>query len=99
MDTEAPNAEAIERIHVLVRGRVQGVGYRYSVQDQAVRLGVNGWVRNRPDGAVEAEFEAPRSVLEVLTAWCRQGPRLARVDAVECTTQPPRGEIGFQIKR
>jgi acylphosphatase len=69
--------------HVVVRGRVQGVGYRAFVEDEALRLDLAGWVRNRRDGTVEAVFSGPeRSVLAVI-AECRRGPSSARVDAVD----------------
>ena len=73
------------RLYVIIEGRVQGVGFRYAAYDQAVALGLNGWVRNRADGRVEAEFEGPRDPLERMLQWCHRGPRLARVDHVEST--------------
>jgi acylphosphatase len=73
-------SEAIRR--VVIRGRVQGVGYRAWVEHQAVRLGLQGWVRNRRDGRVEAVFEGEMSVVANMVASCRQGPASARVDGV-----------------
>lgn len=70
------------RLRVLVSGRVQGVGYRWSAAEQARRLGLNGWVRNLPDGRVEAEFEGAEDLLSAMRDWCAAGPRLARVDLV-----------------
>ena len=67
---------------VMVQGRVQGVGYRAWVEYQARRLGLNGWVRNRRDGSVEAVFEGDASVVASMVASCRQGPGSARVDDV-----------------
>ncbi len=67
----------------LVRGRVQGVGFRYYAQAAATRLKVRGWVRNREDGAVEALAIAPPQALEKFVAALRQGPPGARVDSVE----------------
>lgn len=72
-----------DRLHVIIRGRVQGVGFRYSLQREAAGYGLTGWVRNRADGAVEAEIEGPCDRLEAMLAWCREGPGLARVDSVE----------------
>ena len=72
-----------DRLHVSIQGRVQGVGFRYSTWSQALVLGLTGWVRNLPDGGVEAEFEGPRDALEVMLAWCEEGPRLAAVSRVE----------------
>jgi len=69
--------------HVVFRGRVQGVGFRAFVEDEAVRRGVGGWVRNRRDGAVEAVFTGPENAVQGIVDVCRQGPRAARVDGVE----------------
>ena len=70
----------------LVRGRVQGVGYRYALQHEAVRLGITGWVRNRADGSVEALAQGPQQALDTLTAWARRGPPAARVSEVTATS-------------
>ena len=67
---------------VVVRGRVQGVGYRAWVEYQARRLGLSGWVRNRRDGSVEAVFEGEASIVANMVASCRQGPGSALVDDV-----------------
>ena len=71
--------------HVVVRGRVQGVGYRAFVEDTALRLGLEGWVRNRRDGTVEAVFCGPEDVVARTVEACRQGPSGARVDAVDAS--------------
>ena len=68
--------------HVVVRGRVQGVGYRAFVEDEARRRGLQGWVRNRRDGSVEAVFAGPRDVVEDMIEACRRGPFSARVNEV-----------------
>jgi acylphosphatase len=73
-------SKAIRRL--LIRGRVQGVGYRAWVEYQARRRGLNGWVRNRRDGGVEAVFEGDASVVADMATSCRQGPASARVDDV-----------------
>ena len=69
--------------HVVFRGRVQGVGFRAFVEDEAVRRGIGGWVRNRRDGAVEAVFAGSDNAVREVIDLCRQGPRAARVDGVE----------------
>jgi acylphosphatase len=68
---------------VTMRGRVQGVGYRYWVEQQARARGLEGWVRNRRNGRVEALFAGPPDVVSGMIALCRRGPAAARVDAVE----------------
>lgn len=75
----------IDRLHVYIEGRVQGVGFRYSTLEEAARLGLAGWVKNLDDGRVEAEFEGPRPTLEALLVWCHHGPRGAWVSAVEAS--------------
>ena len=67
---------------VMIRGRVQGVGYRAWVEHQALAHNLEGWVRNRRDGSVEALFAGPADVVADLIARCRRGPSSARVDAV-----------------
>ena len=67
---------------VVIRGRVQGVGYRAWVEHQAKRHGLQGWVRNRRDGCVEAVFEGDEDVVTDMVASCRRGPSSARVDDV-----------------
>jgi acylphosphatase len=68
---------------VTIRGRVQGVGYRYWVEHQAVAHGLEGWVRNCRDGSVEALFAGPENVVSNVVASCRRGPSSARVDAID----------------
>ena len=68
--------------HVTIRGRVQGVGYRYWVERHATARDLEGWVRNRRDGSVEALFAGPGDVVAEMIALCRRGPSSARVEAV-----------------
>jgi acylphosphatase len=69
--------------HLTVRGRVQGVGYRAWLEDEATARDLEGWVRNRRDGSVEAVFAGPEDVVSEMVASCRRGPTSARVDAVQ----------------
>lgn len=73
----------MERLHAIVRGDVQGVGFRYFVQRKAQQLGLRGWVRNNDDGTVELVAEGSREELEQLKRALEEGPRLARVDRVD----------------
>jgi acylphosphatase len=75
--------EQTRTVHVLVHGRVQGVGFRAWVQHHAELHRLKGWVRNRRDGAVEAVFSGPSKEVEAVLAACRRGPAGARVDRVE----------------
>ncbi len=69
--------------HIIARGRVQGVGYRAFVADEAMNRGIAGWVRNRRDGTVEAVFSGPAEVVQGMIEACRKGPWGARVDGIE----------------
>ena len=89
--------ETIERRHVVVRGRVQGVWFRGTCAREAEERGLAGWVRNREDGAVEAVFEGRADAVAVLVAWCRLGPAGARVEGVEVASEAPVGERDFRI--
>ena len=72
-----------EAVHVVIRGRVQGVGYRAFVEHEAGRLGLHGWVSNRRDGTVEALFEGPAEAIRAMIELCRKGPWGARVDRID----------------
>ena len=90
----------MERAHIWVSGKVQGVWYRASTVEEARRLGLTGWVRNLPDGRVEIVAEGPREALEKLVAWCHEGPPLAVVDEVKVVWEPYIGEFSqFSIAR
>lgn len=79
-----------------MRGRVQGVGFRASAAHEARRLGVGGWVRNRPDGSVELEARGAPAAVDALCAWLAQGPRGARVTGVDAYEAPAPDEIQDQ---
>ena len=81
------------RVQVLIEGRVQGVFFRASTRDEARARGLKGWVRNLPDGRVEALFEGDRQIVESMVAWCRKGPPYAYVDNVEINWESHRGDL------
>jgi acylphosphatase len=88
------------RVHLLIEGRVQGVFFRASAQAEASRLGLTGWVRNSPDGAVEIVAEGERKRIDDLIAWCRRGPRGAEVENVQIQQEAFRGDLlQFAIRR
>jgi acylphosphatase len=87
------------RVRALVRGIVQGVGYRAATRREATRLGLSGWVRNLPDGRVELEAEGPDAQVAALIAWCSRGPAGAMVDGVDSQAIPTRDdEHGFGVR-
>jgi acylphosphatase len=87
------------RLHAIVEGRVQGVGYRYFVVESAEPLGLSGWVRNRWDETVEVTAEGPRPALEKLVEALARGPRSAYVSTVKADWEPATGEFtGFYVR-
>ena len=76
-------------IHVVISGRVQGVWFRASTKQKAEQLGINGWVRNTPEGDVEAIFEGEESDIKEMLEWCHHGPPLAEVEKVKVKNQVP----------
>ena len=75
----------MKTLHLLIQGRVQGVWFRESMRREAKRLGVTGWVRNTPDGAVEAVAQGPDEAVDALIAWAHVGPPMARVQRITQT--------------
>jgi len=86
------------RRHVVVRGYVQGVFFRDATRRMAERLGVTGWVANRPDGSVEAVFEGDDEPVARLVDFVHRGPRGADVERVDVTDESPQGLSGFTIR-
>ena len=84
--------------HVIVSGRVQGVWYRASTRDMALRLSLSGWVRNLPDGDVEALFEGPRDRVQEAVEWCHHGPPGARVSHCDVIWADPTGAGPFTVR-
>lgn len=86
------------RRHVWVSGVVQRVFFRAETARSAGRLGVAGWVRNLPDGRVEAVFEGPAEAVEAAVAWCRRGPARAIVEHLEVADEAPEGLTVFSVR-
>lgn len=87
----------IRSVHAVIRGRVQGVSYRAWTREQAARLGLSGWVRNRDDGAVEAVITGPAAAVDALLAACRDGPPAARVEGIAVESAEPVTGSGFRV--
>ncbi len=92
------NVIVLSQVHLFIAGRVQGVCYRAFTQDQAIRLGLTGWVRNMHDGRVEAVFEGEKEHIEQAILACKRGPSGARVTDVDITWESPLGKQGFEIR-
>jgi acylphosphatase len=88
----------VVRAHVFVSGSVQGVFFRQETRTRARSLGLSGWVKNLPDGRVEAVFEGQEDVVEQMVNWCRNGPRWAEVVDVEVSREAPEGLDGFEVR-
>jgi acylphosphatase len=87
------------RAHVVIEGRVQGVFFRYHTQEKAYELGINGWVKNRRDGRVEAVFEGEKDKVDRMIQWCHRGPSEARVTNVKVDWEDYIGEFkDFSIR-
>ncbi|MBO8185419.1 acylphosphatase [Streptomyces spirodelae] len=89
---------AVTSKRVIVTGQVQGVFFRDTCRQTAAAHGVYGWVRNLPDGSVEALFEGEPDAVDVLVAWAHEGPPAAFVDDVRVTEQEPRGHSTFEVR-
>ena len=95
----SPTESMVQAKRYIVRGRVQGVGFRWFVEREAHILGISGWVRNNHDGSVEVLAQGTRDQLSGLHSRLREGPRAARVDAVEvCEASPVAGLSSFRIE-
>lgn len=88
----------VEAVHIVVRGRVQGVWYRGSAQTLAVELGLAGWAKNCPDGTVEIHAEGARASLGEFVEWCKKGPPGADVTGIDVTPVPPKKMEKFFIR-
>jgi acylphosphatase len=88
----------MKAVDVVIRGRVQGVGYRWSTERQALVWDIAGWVRNEPNGTVSAHFEGADEAVDAMLQWCWQGPPTARVTDVTSSVVMPTGVDDFQVR-
>ena len=89
----------LQRARVRVSGQVQGVFFRDSTRQKAEELGLAGWVRNMPDGQVEALFEGPSDKVEEIVRWCKEGPQRASVENVDTDFESVGGDLeGFEVR-
>jgi acylphosphatase len=86
-------------VRVIISGRVQGVFFRASCARLAEELGISGWVRNLPQGHLEAMFQGPDVAVDEMLAWCRHGPPDARVDGLDVQPEAPIERTGFRVER
>lgn len=99
MEHQASTTGGRRRVRIVVSGRVQGVGFRYSTVYEASRLSLSGWVRNRRDGTVEILAEGRPEDVEALIRWCRQSPPGSRVTSVQHSEEPTQPPLqGFEIR-
>lgn len=97
-DLSPSRTGALIRRRAIVHGRVQGVFFRDTTRRQATSRGLVGWVRNLPDGTVEAVFEGDPEAVEAMLAFCREGPRGASVERVDVSEQEPEGLGSFEVR-
>ena len=91
--------EKIKSYQITISGRVQNVGFRFHTQDEAIKLGIKGFVANMPDGSVYIEAEGTEDQINPFIIWCHKGPNWAKVSAVKIVEQPLSGFQLFKIKR
>lgn len=88
----------MKSLSIQVIGKVQGVSFRYHTQEEAERLGLNGFVRNQYDGSVYIEIQGPEDDLNLFLQWCQEGPRFARVDDLQVETSDLPPFANFEIR-
>ncbi len=99
LEVERVQRDDRKRAHVRVSGQVQGVFFRDSTREKAQELDLSGYVRNTPDGDVEALFEGPSEAVEEMVRWCGQGPPHASVENVEANYEPAQDDLtGFEVR-
>ena len=94
--SDQPLPEGWKSVRLVIKGRVQGVSYRYWTVNEATARGLDGWVRNRKDGSVEAFLTGPAEAVDRMIEACRSGPRAARVTDIEVHAETGRAARGFQ---
>jgi acylphosphatase len=94
---DQPGSDRV-RAHVWISGNVQGVYFRAYAEDEATFRKVGGWVRNAPDGRVEAAFEGDRAAVEAMVRWCHRGSPASRVTEVQVVWEAPQGERSFRVR-
>lgn len=97
-DADENARDDLRRARVLVTGRVQGVFFRDSTREKAEGLGLSGWVRNLPDGSVEAVFEGDDERVREMVSWCEEGPPDARVQEVSAEDEEPEDLRRFEVR-
>ncbi len=97
--TQDPMVSTQKTIHFLVSGRVQGVFFRQRTKEQAEMFGLNGWVRNRPDGSVEGMAQGSDPALESLREWLKRGPPMARVLTLDWEVTEAGEFTAFEVKK
>ncbi len=99
MEVEVVQSQDKERAHVRISGQVQGVFFRDSTRQKAEELNLAGWVKNLPDGRVEAVFEGPPDEVKKMLRWCEEGPQQATVENVDTDIEDPGGDLsGFEVR-
>jgi acylphosphatase len=89
---------SMRTVRVRISGRVQGVFFRASCARLARDLGISGWIRNRPEGDLEAVFQGPDPAVGDMLTWCRHGPPAARVEGIEIRAEQPLRDTGFRVE-
>ena len=88
----------MKRAHLFIKGKVQGVFFRANTVEKAKETGVNGWVKNLPDGRVEAVFEGSSEEVQEMIDWCTEGPEAASVESIDIQWEEPDNVEGFERK-
>ena len=88
----------MKRVHVIIKGYVQGIGLRYNTREKAESLGLTGWIKNNPDNSVEAVFEGPEEMINEILEFCKKGTIGSKVIGIKIRKEPVENLKGFEIK-